>query len=201
MNARGNAAAACERSCTGSAKLRSGCGVSRSSTQTRIASVSPVRTYSAGGTRHPSPRDCVRPEPRCHLCANHVIVGFAISRHGRIEINQPADSFRCPFGNRRNDYPAITVTDQDDAIEVTIVQKPDDVGHMRLQPDLRIEQMRALAKGGQSRADHQMASCPKRGRNIPPTPATEPRTRDKQKCRHPRLQVCSRRDCAPPGET
>ena len=175
MNVRGSAAAARERTDTGSPNGRRGCGVRRAVTQHRSMSGSPSPTETGGGTRHPSPSESAcRPQRRRALRADGVIVRFAVARHGCVEIDEASNAVGRPLGDGRDHRSAVAVADQRDVVQVLVVQKAHDVGDMGVQADVGTKQMRALAKAGQRRRDHRMAASLKVRRDIAPAPASKP---------------------------
>jgi hypothetical protein len=86
------------------------------------------------------------------------------------------------------------MADQGDSVQVAVMQKAHDVGDMALQPDLRTEQMGALAKARQCRANHRMIAGLERRRDVAPTPAAEPRAGNEEEHGHPGL-LARRAEC------
>ena len=145
-------------------------------TQHRSVSGSPSPTETAGGTRHPSPSGLrCRPQRRCVVRTNDVIVRLTIARHGGVQIDEVSNAVVRLLSDSRDHRPAIAVADQRDIVQVVVVQKADDVSDMRVQPDVGAKQMRSLAKTGQRRRYHRMTAGVKRRRDIAPAPATKPR--------------------------
>src|SRR5215211_102805 len=91
------------------------------------------------------------------------------------------------LGNRRCYYPAIAEADEHHVFDVLVLDHPQDIVYVRVQPVHAAPQVRALPEAGESRCVHLMATSPQMRDHSPPTPSALPAAMHKHECRHVNL--------------
>lgn len=126
---------------------------------------------------------------RRHHRANHGVVRLAIAGHRRIQVDEPLYAGRHLLRNSRDDGTAIAVTNKDHMVQVLVFEQTDEIRNVRVEVYLATQQVCSLTEPGQRRRDHRVTGGTQVGCDIPPAPAAEPCTRDKQEHRHGRTPL------------
>ncbi|KAK0347484.1 hypothetical protein LTR94_002338 [Friedmanniomyces endolithicus] len=128
---------------------------------------------------------------RLHLRGGHYFQRFPVPGMGGVQIDQLADALGRAIGDTGDHHPAIAVPDQDDILQPLERHQRHDVLDMRVEVDVGVQQMGALAKARQRRA---MDLMPRRAQ--PPgdlliAPAAMPPAMYQHECRHARSLLLS----------
>jgi hypothetical protein len=83
--------------------------------------------------------------------------GFAVFGDHRVEVHQVGDPIRDPVGRRRDDQPRVAVPREHHLGETLIVDQPDDVVDVGIEPDIGTQQMRLVAVADERRREHPMS--------------------------------------------
>ena len=98
--------------------------------------------------------------------------GFAVLGPQPIEVDQPSEAFRSAIRDRGDDHAAITVTNQDDVVQILPIKDAHDVVDMGFEIHRGAEQVSALTKTGERRREHLVTSSPQAINHPLPTPST-----------------------------
>src|SRR5215212_479196 len=109
---------------------------------------------------------------------------LAIFWYPSIQIHQMGELLRHTLSNRRYYYPAIAVADELHLFEVFVLDQPEDIVHVRVQPVHAAKQVRPLPEAGESRCVHLMATSSQMRDHSPPTPSPLPAAMHEHESRH-----------------
>src|SRR5215217_7428288 len=125
------------------------------------------------------------------LGRNEVEHTLAVFWYPSIQIHQMGELLSHDLSNRRYYYPAIAVADKHHVLEVLVLDHPEDILHVRVQPVYAAQQVRTLPEAGESRCVHLMATSFQMRDHSLPTPSALPATVHKHECRHVNLLFLS----------
>ncbi len=124
---------------------------------------------------------------------------LAVTRHERVEIDQPRDALARAVGHAGRHHAPVAVADQYDVVQILAVQRAAHVGDMGVEVVLRARQMLALAKAGVGGNEDLVPGRRHQGPHLLPRPAGGPRPVGDDECGHGRIPKGNRAARTPPG--
>src|SRR5216683_4759131 len=110
--------------------------------------------------------------------------GLSVLRHEGVEIDERGNLLRHAVGYATDHHAAIGIADENDIGQILLVDNADHVLNMRVEIDLTVEEVLALADTGQRRSVYFMPRLAQPWRQLPPNHAPSPGAMHQDERRH-----------------